>query len=81
KRVSIVYGDDDSPPSLNSIINIVNTTNVVYIMFYYLKTNKRGGPFLIYQILTQTLKSNNSQTFIQTTTLRSLICSVDFDVI
>ncbi|KAF0409681.1 hypothetical protein F8M41_008337 [Gigaspora margarita] len=76
---AIAYGGNDSPSSLNSTTNIISTTNVMYIKFYYLTTNTRRGPFLIYQIPTQTLKSNNSQNFIQTTTLRGLICSVDFD--
>ncbi|CAG8738066.1 10534_t:CDS:2, partial [Gigaspora rosea] len=76
---AIAYGGNDSPSSLNSTTNIVSTTKVVYIKFYYLTTNTRRGPFLIYQTPTQTLNSNNSQNFIQTTTLRGLICSVDFD--
>ncbi|CAG8518794.1 14411_t:CDS:2, partial [Cetraspora pellucida] len=74
------YGGDDS---LNSTANInsfnVGTTNGVYIIFYYLETNMQRGPFLIYQIPTQILKSNDSQTLIQTSTLQELICNVDFD--
>ncbi|CAG8658329.1 1482_t:CDS:10 [Dentiscutata erythropus] len=80
---AIVYGGDDSPSNLNYTTNInsfnFGTTNGVYIMFYYLTTNMRTGPFLLYQFPTQTLKSNNSQALIQTTKLRGLICSVDFD--
>ncbi|CAG8563194.1 23219_t:CDS:10, partial [Gigaspora rosea] len=36
------------------------------------------GPFLLYQIPTRILKSNDTQILIQTLTLRGVICNVDF---
>ncbi|CAG8545207.1 11173_t:CDS:10 [Dentiscutata erythropus] len=80
KGFAIAYGGDDSATNLNnSIVDInIGTTNVAYVIFYYFEPDTRTGPFLLYQIPTGILKSNNTQTVIQTLTLQGIICSVDF---
>ncbi|RIB22185.1 hypothetical protein C2G38_2243465 [Gigaspora rosea] len=77
---ALAYGGDDSSTNLNnSTVDInIGTTNGAYIIFYYLETNTRMGPFLLYQIPTRILKSNDTQILIQTLTLRGVICNVDF---
>ncbi|CAG8681071.1 2395_t:CDS:10 [Gigaspora margarita] len=77
---ALAYGGDDSSINLNnSTVDInIGTTNGVYIIFYYLETNTRTGPFLLYRIPTRILKSNDTQMLIQTLTLQGVICNVDF---
>ncbi|KAF0453074.1 hypothetical protein F8M41_001790 [Gigaspora margarita] len=80
KGFAIAYGGDDSSTNHNnSIVDIsIGTTNGVYVIFYYIKTNARKGPFLLYQIPTRILKSNGAQMLIQSLTLKGVICRVDF---
>ncbi|CAG8806919.1 1520_t:CDS:2, partial [Dentiscutata erythropus] len=80
KGFAIAYGGDDSPTQLNNSIadTSIGTTNGVYVVFYYFEKNTRTGPFLLYQIPTRILKSNNTQMLIQTLTLQGIICRVDF---
>ncbi|KAF0453083.1 hypothetical protein F8M41_001798 [Gigaspora margarita] len=77
---ALAYGGDDSSTNLNnSTVDInIGTTNGVYIIFYYLETNTRTGPFLLYRIPTRILKPNDTQMLLQTLTLQGVICNVDF---
>ncbi|CAG8556097.1 23609_t:CDS:2 [Gigaspora margarita] len=80
---ALAYGGDDSPTNLNnsnnSTVDInIGPTNGAYIIFYYIETSTQTGPFLLYQIPTRILKSNDTRIITQTLTLRGIICSVDF---
>ncbi|KAF0487324.1 glycosyltransferase family 2 protein [Gigaspora margarita] len=80
---ALAYGGDDSPINLNNSNNPtvdmnIGPTNGVYIIFYCIETNTRTEPFILYQIPTRILKSNNTRIVTQALTLQSIICSVDF---
>ncbi|CAG8677390.1 3397_t:CDS:2, partial [Dentiscutata heterogama] len=77
KGFALAYGGDDSPSNLNNSTVDISTgsTNGAYIIFYYFETNKRTGPFLLYQTSTKIIKLNGT---IQTLTLEGIMCSVEF---
>ncbi|CAG8716619.1 4641_t:CDS:2 [Gigaspora margarita] len=78
---ALAYGGDDSSINHNnSTVDIsIGTTNGVYVIFYYIETKIHTEPFLLYQIPTKILKTNNNQMLIRTLTLKDIICRVDFN--